>query len=143
MLVGYPLISFYILAMLTRVAAAILQQDGKFLVCQRKKGSRYELRWEFPGGKIEPDESVHECVVREVREELSIRINGVDKTEIEISQYDDGKTFEITYCYVSNFAGEPENNVFEQIRWVTPLELRALDILQGNKSIIQRLTTGK
>jgi 8-oxo-dGTP diphosphatase len=120
-------------------AVAILSKDKRVLVCQRKKNVRYPLKWEFPGGKIESGESVLDCLKRELREELSIDINDVDRTESQVNRYADGGVFEVTYCYVSRLAGVPTNNAFEQIRWVTIDELKALDILEGNKSVVADL----
>lgn len=124
---------------MTKVAVGILRRDGVVLVCQRKKGSRYGLKWEFPGGKLEPGETVEQCLSRELGEELSIRIRGIDRIEVQTSHYDDGGKFEVSYCFVSQFDGEPRNNVFEQIRWVAPSELRELDHLDGNREIIAAL----
>lgn len=123
-----------------RVAVGIIKKNGAFLVCQRKKGSRYGLKWEFPGGKVEPGETIIECLQRELREELSVEIGEIDKMEFQTAHYDDGGLFEVAYCFVSKFHGDPANNVFEQIRWVTLEELRMLDILEGNKMFVQQLT---
>jgi len=123
-----------------QAAVAILQKEKRILVCQRKKNARYGLKWEFPGGKVEKGESFFECVRREVREELSITIDAFDRSESQINRYDDGGSFEVTYFYVSQFEGTPVNNAFEQIRWVTIDELRSLDVLEGNKPIIDRIS---
>jgi 8-oxo-dGTP diphosphatase len=128
---------------MTRVAVAILHQNGKILACQRKGGSRYGLKWEFPGGKLEPGETVAQCLERELGEELSIRIDSIDRMEIQASHYDDGGLFEVAYCHVTKFKGEPVNRVFETIRWVTPQELQTLDILEGNKDIVRRIAGGR
>ena len=56
----------------TVVVAAVLEQHGKILVCQRRRGSRHELKWEFPGGKVEPGEEPRDALVRELQEELRI-----------------------------------------------------------------------
>lgn len=122
-----------------RAAVAILQLEKRILICQRKKNSRYGLKWEFPGGKAEDGESLLECLKRELREELSIEIDGVDHSESQVNQYVDGGEFEVSYFFVSRFTGTPTNNVFEQIRWVTPAELKSLDILEGNKPLVARL----
>jgi 8-oxo-dGTP diphosphatase len=124
---------------MTKVAVGILRRDGKILACQRKKGGRYELKWEFPGGKLEPGESVEQCLARELREELSIAMHSINHVEVQSSDYDDGGTFEVAYCEVNGFDGEPKNNVFEQFRWVTLQELRTLDILEGNRDFIARM----
>jgi len=125
---------------MTRVAVVILRKNGKILICQRKKNSRYGLKWEFPGGKVENGESIIDCLKRELTEELSISFESITKTEIQTSEYDDGGTFEVHYCYVDWFEGEPNNNVFEQIRWVTHEELKKLDNLEGNRTIVQNLS---
>lgn len=132
--------SLSIFSIMTRVAVGVIRKNGTILVCQRKKGSRYGLKWEFPGGKLEPGETLVECLQRELREELSIEVEEIAKIEFQTAHYDDGGTFEVTYCFVSKFHGEPMNNVFEQIRWVTLDELRTLDILEGNKIFVQQLT---
>ena len=50
------------------VTAAVIRENGKFLICQRAKGKNCELLWEFPGGKIEPGETAEQCIVRECQE---------------------------------------------------------------------------
>ncbi len=124
---------------MTKVAVGILRRDGKILACQRKRGGRYELKWEFPGGKVEPGESILQCLARELREELSIGIHSIDRMEILSSTYDDGGLYEVAYCSITGFDGEPKNNVFEELRWVTLQELRSLDNLEGNKDFISRM----
>lgn len=124
---------------MTKVAVGILKRDGALLVCQRRRGSRYGLKWEFPGGKLEPGETVEHCLQRELAEELSIHVRRIDKIDIRTSHYGDGGTFEVAYCFVTQFEGEPRNNVFEQIRWVRPEELPGLDHLEGNMELVSLL----
>ena len=124
---------------MTKVVVGILRMNGKILACQRKKGGRYALKWEFPGGKVEPGETTAQCLERELFEELSIHIARIDNIEIQRSQYDDGRMYEVAYCTITDFKGELHNNVFEQVRWVTPAELAELDSLEGNKDIVRKL----
>ncbi len=124
---------------MTHVAVGILRKNGKILACQRKKGSRYELKWEFPGGKLEPGETHLQCLKRELSEELSVTVNEVQNMEFQSAFYEDGGMFEVAYCHISDFSGDPQNNVFESIRWVDPAELRKLDILEGNRSFVDKL----
>ena len=97
------------------------------------------MKWEFPGGKLEAGESAEQCLSRELREELSITMHSIDRIEVQSAHYDDGGIYEVAYCDVSGFDGEPINNVFEQFQWVTLHELRALDILEGNRDFISRM----
>jgi 8-oxo-dGTP diphosphatase len=124
---------------MTRAAVAILREKGRVLVCQRKRNSRYQLKWEFPGGKVEPGESVQDCVKRELHEELSINVETIGLMKSQVNRYDDGGIFEVTYCFIQQFSGRPVNNAFEEIRWVTLTELQSMDILEGNKSFVSTL----
>ena len=124
---------------MTQAAVAIIQREKRILICQRKKTARYGLKWEFPGGKVEEGESFFDCLKRELREELSISVETFDRSESRINRYDDGGVFEVMYFFVSRLNGTPVNNAFEQIRWVTLQELRSLDILEGNKTVVARM----
>ncbi|MBP8036588.1 MAG: NUDIX domain-containing protein, partial [Negativicutes bacterium] len=57
-----------------QVTAAIIQQEGKYLICQRAHDDELPLLWEFPGGKLEPGETLEECIIRECQEELGVDI---------------------------------------------------------------------
>jgi 8-oxo-dGTP diphosphatase len=124
---------------ITEVAVGILRKNDKILICQRKKGGRYELRWEFPGGKQENGETTEQCLHRELHEELSINIQSIEKIHTEAAYYEDGGMFNVAYCFISGYSGEPKNNVFEQIRWVTLDELKHMDLLDGNKPFVAHL----
>jgi mutator protein MutT len=124
---------------MTEVAVGVLRKNYRILICQRKQGGRYALKWEFPGGKLEPGESVEQCLRRELQEELSIEINSIERIQTEAAYYEDGGMFNVSYCFVSGFNGEPQNNVFEQIRWVTTNELKEMDLLEGNKPFVENI----
>ncbi|MGD1044306.1 MAG: (deoxy)nucleoside triphosphate pyrophosphohydrolase [Bacteroidota bacterium] len=124
---------------MTEVAVGVLKKNNLILICQRKRGGRYELKWEFPGGKLEPGETAEQCLRRELQEELSIEIDAIERVQTEAAYYEDGGMFNVAYCFVSGFDGEPHNNVFEQIRWVTTNELKEMDLLEGNKPFVGKL----
>ena len=84
---------------MTEVAVGVIRRNGAILICQRKRGGRYELKWEFPGGKFENGESVEQCLRRELREELSIEIQSIDHIQTEAAYYEDGGTFNVSYCF--------------------------------------------
>jgi 8-oxo-dGTP diphosphatase len=125
---------------MTEVAVGVLRKNNRILICQRKHGGRYALKWEFPGGKVEIGETIEQCLRRELREELAIEIHSIEHIETLPAFYGDGGMFNVSYCFVSGFDGEPQNNVFEQIRWVTLGELNTIDLLDGNKPFAARLT---
>jgi len=125
---------------MTEVAVGVLRKNNRILICQRKQGGRYALKWEFPGGKVETGETIEQCLRRELHEELSIEIHSIEHMDTIAAYYEDGGMFNVSYCFVFGFDGEPQNNIFEQIRWVTIGELNAIDLLDGNKPFVARLT---
>ncbi len=109
------------------------------LLCQRSKNALYPLKWEFPGGKIEGDESAPEALVREVLEELNVRIESFSLYFQRVNHYPDGRNFDVSYFLVDDFSGEMQNLEFENIAWVRISQLTTFDILEGNKEIIEML----
>ncbi|AGK99787.1 (deoxy)nucleoside triphosphate pyrophosphohydrolase [Desulfoscipio gibsoniae] len=57
-----------------KVTAAIIEKNGRVLIAQRPQGDKLDLRWEFPGGKIEQGETPEQCFLREIKEELNLDI---------------------------------------------------------------------
>ena len=122
-----------------RVAVGVLRKDNLVLLCQRGINHRYGLKWEFPGGKTYPDESIAECLERELWEEL--RVEPVTYTELKTLQvdYPDGGSYLITFFQVPEFTGDPENRVFEKIAWVPLQDIRRYDVLEGTLPILHYL----
>ena len=125
-----------------RVVAGVIEHEGKILVGQRRAGDRFQFKWEFPGGKVEPDEDPKEALVRELREELGIEaVIGEEIARYE-HQYP-GKTAILLMFYrVATFAGEPANHVFESIRWEERQKLPEYDFLDGDVDFVRRLARG-
>ncbi len=128
------------------VAVGIILRDGRVLACQRRKNATYPLKWEFPGGKLEDGESPQSTLVRELQEELGIHAVIGDEFCRHDHVYretpsDPGVAFRVFYYLVLTFAGSPANYAFEQIRWVTPEELKGMDILEGNRGAVEMLAS--
>jgi 8-oxo-dGTP diphosphatase len=122
-----------------KVAAGLVFRSGKILVCQRRPTAHYPLQWEFPGGKVEAGETIAECLARELHEELSIRAVVGKEFHHQQWNYPDSGVFDIYYCFVDSYTGEPVNNVFEQIQWIEKQELPRLNMLEGNRDVVARL----
>lgn len=121
------------------VVAAVIEREGSILIGQRKRTARHALKWEFPGGKVEPGEDHRAALTRELREELGIEaLIGEEMDRYEV-QYGDGPQVELFFFHVTEFRGEPRNLDFEQIVWAPRHELRSYDFLEGDLRFIARL----
>ena len=120
------------------VAVGILVRNQTVLAGQRRRSVRYPLKWEFPGGKLEPGETPEQALIRELREELSIEARPGRLLLRQEWDYGD-LSYCIHYFLISSFKGEPVNNTFERLAWLAPSELLIMDILEGNREAVQRL----
>src|SRR5579862_7655694 len=103
---------------IVEVVAAVIERAGLILIGQRKPRGRHALKWEFPGGKVEPGEGVREALVRELLEELGIEARiGEEIARYDFS-YSAGNVTRLVFFQVAEFAGEPVNLDFTQIAWV-------------------------
>ncbi len=124
------------------VSAGIIHRNHHVLVGQRRKGDRHSLKWEFPGGKVEHGESPQQALIRELWEEL--HINATVGGELARYQHDypSGSRVHLIFFAVSDFSGEPNARVFEQISWIGLRDLPTLDFLEGDLDFIRRLSRG-
>lgn len=125
-----------------RVVAGVIEQGDMILIGQRRAGDRFQFKWEFPGGKIEPDEDPKEALARELHEELGIRAQIGEEMARYEHQYP-GKTAILLMFYrVTAFEGDPVNHVFESIRWESRFKLPDYDFLDGDVDFVRRLARG-
>ncbi|HEX4771327.1 MAG TPA: (deoxy)nucleoside triphosphate pyrophosphohydrolase [Bryobacteraceae bacterium] len=119
------------------------KSSGEILVGQRRRSDRHSLKWEFPGGKVEIGETPQQALARELQEELTIGAKiGCELARYE-HDYSSGSRIHLLFFVVTEFEGNPEARVFEQIRW-TPLEwLPQLDFLEGDIDFVRRLARGE
>ena len=120
------------------VTAAVIQENGKILICQRGAGGNCAFLWEFPGGKLEPRESKEECLIRECEEELGIRITVGSVFAETTYQYPDRK-IAFTFFNAQIVAGEIVPKVHHQVRWVTSAELSKYEFCPADIEIIEML----
>ena len=125
------------------VAAVIVRDDGKLLICQRTRNQALPLKWEFPGGKIEQGERPEQALRRELQEELGITASIEQQIARSSHSYKDGHTVELRFFLVRQFSGEIENRIFEDVRWVQPGELACYDFLDADRELVEELATGK
>jgi 8-oxo-dGTP diphosphatase len=132
------------------VAALILRQANgeegeqtEVLVCQRRPDQPMSLKWEFPGGKIEQGESAEEALARELDEELGIAaVIGRRVAQVR-HKYRNGGAIDLQFFLVSEFSGEINNRIFNDMQW-TPLgALPGYDFLAADLGLIRDLADGK
>jgi 8-oxo-dGTP diphosphatase len=125
---------------MTVVVAGVLQRDGRILICRRRADQPHPLKWEFPGGKLEPGESPETALVRELREELGIE----SEAGFEIMRYEfayPGKQpIRLIFLEVTAWRGDIENRIFDTILWERPEALTAYDFLEGDAPFLTAFT---
>jgi 8-oxo-dGTP diphosphatase len=132
------------------VAALILRGangDGpagvEVLICQRKADQPMSLKWEFPGGKIEPGESSEDALARELNEELGINaVIGKRVARIR-HKYRNGGAIDLQFFVVREFDGTLQNKIFNDMRWTPLVELPEYDFLAADLGLIRDLSEGK
>ena len=122
---------------MVQVVAAILERDGRILICRRRPEQAHALKWEFPGGKVEPGETTGQALARELEEELGIQ----QATGAEIMRYEyayPGKNpIELIFYRVTSFTGEPRNLVFHEMRWEPAERLGSFDFVEGDRDFLR------
>ena len=129
------------------VVAALILRAGdagqEVLICQRKPDQAMALKWEFPGGKIEPGEIAVQALARELNEELGIdAVIGAPVTRVR-HNYRNGGAVDIQFFLVKEFSGALENRIFNDMRWSILAALPEFDFLAADLGLIRDLADGK
>jgi 8-oxo-dGTP diphosphatase len=126
-----------------KVVAGLIVQNEKVLVCQRTRHQSMPLKWEFPGGKVEPGEDLRPALYRELEEELGILANIGARVAVVQHTYAGGTAFELHFFLVREFTGELQNRIFRDVRWVEKAELPKIDFLEADIALVKELAEGK
>lgn len=108
------------------VVGAVIVDEGTILCAQRGPLGSLPGLWEFPGGKIEPDESPREALKREIDEELLCEVSVGDEVASTTHEYDFG-IVTLTTFYCDLVAGTPQLTEHAAVRWLQPEALRQLE----------------
>jgi 8-oxo-dGTP diphosphatase len=125
-----------------RVVAALIFRDQKILVCQRTRHQTMPLKWEFPGGKIEPGEQPRDALRRELDEELGIEATIGEEVARIRHDYKNGAVVELRFFAVREYSGELENRIFKDMRWANRSELLSFDFLEADLGLVRNLVEG-
>jgi mutator protein MutT len=125
------------------VVAALIRNDGKLLVCQRKRGTSFGMMWEFPGGKVKPGETLEQALVRELAEELGTKATiGSEVYRAQHRYAEMSGPIELIFFQAELEPRSVRNLVFEEILWHDPSSLPELDFLPADKELIEKLASG-
>jgi 8-oxo-dGTP diphosphatase len=121
-----------------RVACAIIQFGPRVLAVQRSARMSLPLQWEFPGGKIEAGETVSDCILREIREELNLEIRITHELEPVLHQYPDF-LIELNPVMAISTGGIIQLLEHEQFQLLPPADLNQLDWAAADRPIVDWL----
>lgn len=113
------------------------------LICQRKPNEPMSLKWEFPGGKIEPGETAEEALARELNEELGIDATIGRRVAQVRHKYRNGGAIDLQFFIVNEYRGTPENRIFNDIRWSPLVSLPEYDFLAADIGLVRDLANGR
>lgn len=122
------------------VTAAIIRHGHKILICQRDEADECGMLWEFPGGKREPGESLEECIVREIREELELDIHTQGVFTTSVYKFN-GKEIYFTVFNAEITGGVMKLNVHNAAEWVTIKELCNYEFMPADIEFVEKLTS--
>lgn len=119
-----------------KVACAIIEHENKTLVVQRSESMKLPLKWEFPGGKIEDNETEEDCIIREVKEELNIEIILVSKLTPVNFRY---SSFEINLIpFIAKYLnGNLQLTEHKNHSWLSKDEMNNLDWAEADIPILK------
>ena len=121
-----------------RVAAALIEREGRYLISRRKEGTHLGGLWEFPGGKCEAGESFESCLQREVLEELDIEI-AEPRLFLTLDHEYPEKMVALQFFLCSIRRGDPKPLGCAECCWVTASEMEAFDFPPADIPVVRRL----
>lgn len=124
------------------VGCAIIRRRDMLLIAQRCPGDTFGGYWEFPGGKREPGESIEDCLVREVREELAVEVRPAGLLCVKEHSYP-GKNLRLFFVFCDWLTGVPVRHGCHDFRWIRPEELRRFWLPPADADVIQDLIQRK
>lgn len=112
----------------------LIDADGRFLLTSRPPGKVYAGHWEFPGGKLEPGETVEDALARELHEELGITIAGAERWQEQLFDYPHARV-RLHFCKVRQWQGAFEMREGQAMAW-QQLPVRVKPVLPGTLPVL-------
>ncbi len=121
------------------MAAGVLRDAaGRVLIAQRPAGGHVGGFWEFPGGKLHPGESPSEALVRELAEEIGVRVEAAAPLMAYRHEYPE-RSVELHVFLVERYTGEPRGVEGQPLRWVSVAEFPSAGLLEADLPIADKL----
>jgi 8-oxo-dGTP diphosphatase len=120
------------------LAAIIMNHDGNVLLAQRKEGTKNELKWELPGGKLKINESPEYCLARELEEELGIKVYVKQLFSAVNYSYPEENILLLAY-FAELVSGKPRLVDHKEIRWVPLDKSDSFELSPADIPIIEKL----
>ena len=120
------------------VVAAVINKNDLFLIANRSFEDNSQGVWEFPGGKVEENETLNSALMREIKEELSLNIKvGNTIATIDLNKTD--KNIYVHYYYAIILSGQVSLNVHSEFKWVSHTQLKNFTYIDGDRHILHYL----
>jgi len=126
------------------VSCCILKNKNKFLVSQRPLSKIFANFWEFPGGKLENNESFQNAIIRELKEELGIRVNKKNLINLDVitHAYKKNEITILSIFFLKKWSGTIDAREGQKIEWLNIAQITKLNFLEGSKVILRKLSSG-
>ena len=121
------------------VVAALIWDEGRFMICQRPAHKARGLLWEFVGGKVEPGETKEQALVRECQEELAVTLS-VGEVFMEVTHEYPDMTVQLTLFHAAIAEGVPQRLEHNDIKWITPTEIPQYEFCPADVEILKKIT---
>lgn len=123
---------------MVEVVAGLIWNGNRFMICQRPKDKARALLWEFVGGKIEPNESGEDALIRECKEELDIVVKPLDVFCDVVHTYPD-IVVHLTLYNAEIVSGEPKLLEHNDLKWITADEIDNYEFCPADVEILERI----
>lgn len=122
-----------------RVVAAVIEREGRYLITQRNAGAVLPLLWEFPGGRVEPDETEEAALQREVEGRIGVTVILGDKLGDHVHEYAHYDVHMTMYQCTLHDEAQPYPATVNDLRWVTSKEFLDYDFPPADEQTMSKL----
>lgn len=119
------------------VCCAIICEGSKFLAVQKGSGSSHPMKWEFPGGKIQENETPEHCILREIKEELGIEIQILEQLNSVKFNYPDKCILLIPFLCLA-ISGQITLTEHVKIKWFEYDQWKTIDWVDADAELISK-----